>query len=789
MKRRFFSLLTMAALVLSLMAAPAQAASNRVELTDGRWVDGVFTVTYRAPAGQTATLVAAAYENGRLAQTQTIPSVRGEETVQFRDLKQSYLVRVFAVDPKGGSPICQKEEVRNPDALKVYQGTVELPLANDAVAAALSSALDAYVEAQLALERYDAYFRAAVKPSVGSDGARSLVDQVVMPVSSPFPARPDLGGAYPKEVPVSYCQSVQTAAAASSELSRQGGTEALSQPTAQDCWRQVTYACAVLNAAAKAEAAELQAEAKAMEAAALQAGPSKEQLEWAQAISDHYDAIQSNRKLAQLAQDMGCDARRAYSQLVMAQNILQGHYANIEGDLNEFWEKTMIATKAGAKVGLFVCATIATGGATAASPAGFVSAGEAVGIVVGGVDATLEVTNAGTKIILGPDSKVVKRFEEKTKPISDVCFLYSLFTGGGDSAGEKLAFLGDLQERKNELYDNIRLHYNVDLKKMEADVLTLNPMDPQAALKLAKELLPKDTDLGLEQENKTKTMDEVLEEFSDQRDSDSETLQEILNQVDPENPEPLKDAVKEFNQDVNEAIQRDYPDNDDHTPTVTEKPPRIWQGFDEDGNLYEETCYGSDGNRLWSKYYDTDTHLMTSEVAVSGTEGSRVEKWAQYYCTEDGYPEAMGRVKEIFYYQENEYGRFEKPWFGLPHLSYYPNGVLAERETANSSEVYDGSGQLSEVHFSDGPGIGTTYSYYTRRPSGCKFDPTGHLMLVQTTESSSEPTVIPHVLYKRTWDIVSMPINNGSEIGHGLRMVDWLGAESDFEVFVTEPNE
>ncbi len=408
--------------------------------------------------------------------------------------------------------------------------------------------------------------------------------------------------------------------------------------------------------------------------------------------------------------------------------------------------------------------------------------------MVGGVDATLEVTTAGAKIILGPDSKAVKGFEERTKPLSDALLVYGLFTGGGDTAGEKLAFLGDLYFRGKELYDNFTLKKD-DKGNITADVLTLKSEDGKAVKELAEELL--ETDTGFDQKPGDKTAEEVLKEFTEDRKSDDETLQEILDEADPENPRKLKDAVKDFNEDVNEKIEKDYPEDDDQTPIVTEKPPRIWQGFDENGNLYEERCTDSDGSWLWSKYYDTETGLLTSEVSNTGTEGSRIQKWTRYYATQEELADTGGvhRVKDIFYYQEDEYGRFQKPWYGQPHLSYYENGVLAERKTADSSEVYDSRGQLSEVHYSDGPNISTTYSYYTAAPAECKFDPTGHLMLVQTVQTSDDPLEIPRVLYKRMWDVVSMPIENGTLIGHGLRMTDWVGAESDFEVYYTEPNE
>lgn len=795
MKRTLISLLMTAALLLSLFALPAQAA-GQTELT-GEWKDGIFTVTMNIPGVSSATLLAAAYENGRMTQVRTRENVTNGKPVRFEDLDSSYQVRVFAIDPKTSQPLCKQKEVRNPDFLNqddmvVFHDTVPLEAVDDTVTAALSSALSSYAQVMLALGEVDRYLtetdadgRTRLDSVSSSSGGRLLPGGI----GKNLPRRPHLGSvSIPTKAPVISKPVAHPAFDASMDQVN----------AALDTCGQMFKANAVLAAAAEQETAVLQSEVRAMEAASLQGGVSDEQLAWAKSITEHYDAIESSKKIAQLARDLGCDAKRAYAQLTMAQNILKGQYSKEEGDLNELWEKRMIATKAGCKVGLFVCATIATAGgaaatATAAAPLGYISAGQAAGIAVGAVDATIEVYSAGGKIILGPDSKVVKRFDDMMKPVSDACLVFGLFTGGGDSVGEKLAFLGDLEFRKQELYDNIKLKYNVDLNRVEAEILTLNPMDPADALKLAKELLPEDTDLGLEKEPSDKTVKEVLETFTEDRQSDDETLQKILDEVDPENPIKLKDAVKEFNQEVDEKIEKDYPEDDDHTPTVTEKPPRIWQGFDEDGNLYEERCSDSEGNRLWSKYYDTETHLLTSEVAVSGAKGERIEKWTRYYATPEELIETGGvhRLKDIIYYQEDEYGRFDRPWFGSDHLFYDEKGVLVERKTANRDEQYTGSGQLSLVSVSEGGGVHTTYSYYTYCPSDCsKFDPTGHLQYVETTQPSDSPYAPPHVLYKRVWDIAQkVPIDNGTKLAYGLRMTDWVGAESDFEIYFTEPND
>ena len=65
MKRRLLSLLTLAALMLSLLAVPVQAA-GQTELTGGQWKNGKFSIKFDAPSATTATLMAASYENGKM---------------------------------------------------------------------------------------------------------------------------------------------------------------------------------------------------------------------------------------------------------------------------------------------------------------------------------------------------------------------------------------------------------------------------------------------------------------------------------------------------------------------------------------------------------------------------------------------------------------------------------------------------------------------------------------------------------------------------------------------------
>ncbi len=779
MKRRLLSLLILAAMVVSLLAVPVRAAEQE-ELT-GEWKDGVFTVTMDIPGVSSATLLAAAYENGQMTQVRTRNATNGIP-VPFEDLDSSYLVRVFAIDPKNSQPLCEQEEVRNPDFLNpddivVFHDTVTLPTVDPEVTRALSSALSSYAQVMLALEAVDRYL--TEKDADGRtrlDAVSSSSGQRLLPggIGKNLPCRPDLGSVtVPTMAPVISKPVAHPAFDASMDQVN----------AAMNSCEQMVKANAVLAAAAEQEAAVLQSEVKAMEAASLQGGVSDEQLAWAKAITEHYDAIESNKKIAQLAKDMGCDAKRAYAQLVMAQNILKGQYSKEEGDLNELWEKRMIATKAGCKVGLFVCATIATAGgaaatATATAPLGYISAGEAAGIVVGAVDATLEVTTAGAKIVLGPDSKIVKNVEDKLKPVSDATLIFGLFTGGGSTAGEKLAFLGDLGFRAKELYDSFTLKED-GKGNITADVLTLRAEDGQTVKDQAEELLEVDT--GFDQKPGDMTADEVLENFAKDRPCDDEILSQLIDEMDLD--VDLEEVTETFEREVKQELDEDFyyeeGDSFDHFQQV----------YDNDGNLIREYYYGGDSQMEWAKYYDGPTGQLTMEQFFfdGPEENQRLVSVYTYYPAEELQivPEGGPQLKTFDVYEypnvrDNYYGDLGNGQFGEAYL-FNEDGTLNRYETAGYAESYEGNNELCGVTLSNGDGTTTIYSYYTSaskaEPQGLGYRihdeaslayvrPAGHLREVKVIQPNPSSVLGPHTIYDFGYSVASWGAEGGTAYGY-----------------------
>ena len=61
----------------------------------------------------------------------------------------------------------------------------------------------------------------------------------------------------------------------------------------------------------------------------------------------------------------------------------------------------------------------------------------------------------------------------------------------------------------------------------------------------------------------------------------------------------------------------------------------------------------------------------------------------------------------------------------------------------------------------------TTYSYYTRPPAGCKFDPTGHLQEVRVVQrDTSNYMDLGQTLYWEKWEICSWSEGEGTAHGY-----------------------
>lgn len=163
---------------------------------------------------------------------------------------------------------------------------------------------------------------------------------------------------------------------------------------------------------------------------------------WANRITGQFDATKGKNRLKQLGEQLGTDAKSAFKQLEMAQNILQGEAANEEGDLNQKWQKMAETTKTVCKTGIFVGSAVLTAGATTAA-AGAVTLGEATGIVVGGVDVILDVGTTTSNIVMGEGNNVSVGLDAVKSKFAPASFVFGLNGFTDANMAEKISFVGE----------------------------------------------------------------------------------------------------------------------------------------------------------------------------------------------------------------------------------------------------------------------------------------------------------------------------------------------------------
>lgn len=171
-------------------------------------------------------------------------------------------------------------------------------------------------------------------------------------------------------------------------------------------------------------------------------------VKWAKELTEKYDSYPAGQKVKQLADNLGTDAKKAYAQLQMAQNILTGEAYSAEGDTMQKFEKAAMATKTACKTGLYIGGVVAGGGVAN----GILEAG---GMVIGGVDTIADIASTGSTIICGENNRITMAandLKDLMGPISSVAGGVNVLTGGIKFAGtaadkmgsiDKLSYIGE----------------------------------------------------------------------------------------------------------------------------------------------------------------------------------------------------------------------------------------------------------------------------------------------------------------------------------------------------------
>jgi len=208
---------------------------------------------------------------------------------------------------------------------------------------------------------------------------------------------------------------------------------------------------------------------------------------WAENFTKQYDSIKGANTIKQLAAQLGTDAKEAYSQLTLAQDIIRSGAAEDAAYYDKL-TKIAQATKTACKVGLFVTATIATGGGTLGTlAASSMTLGQAGAVIVGGTDCIVDVATTGSTIILGEGSQVTVAAEGLKEKLAPVSAVVGLVTFNSSSSGEQISYIGEtlsdwLSEGK---ILGIKVTGNSDGATVMANAITTAGMTPQ---QLAQEL-------------------------------------------------------------------------------------------------------------------------------------------------------------------------------------------------------------------------------------------------------------------------------------------------------------
>ncbi len=173
-----------------------------------------------------------------------------------------------------------------------------------------------------------------------------------------------------------------------------------------------------------------------------------DQQTWAENLTKQYDALRGGQRYHQLAQQLGTDTKTAVEKMAMAQKIIQNAAAleEAEAEVGAYTRSINIVEgyKTTSKVGLFVGATIATGGGTLATLAGSsMSLPVAGAVIVGGVDCIVDVGTTASSIILGEDHQVTVDFAKAGDVIQPISMVMGLATMDPSDAIEQVAFLGE----------------------------------------------------------------------------------------------------------------------------------------------------------------------------------------------------------------------------------------------------------------------------------------------------------------------------------------------------------
>ncbi|NLV85626.1 MAG: hypothetical protein GX025_00185 [Clostridiales bacterium] len=333
------------------------------------------------------------------------------------------------------------------------------------------------------------------------------------------------------------------------------------------------------------------------------AAKSSSSLEWAKALTEKFDSYPMGRQIKHLAEDMEVDAKTAFTQLKIAQEILGGAY-NDEAEAFHRYEQAAKGINATCKTVLFVAGT-ASGGL----PSGILEVG---GLLIGGIDTLVTVTEAGAHIFLGENNTVTitaQEYQEVIGPIAAVAGGIGLFTGDAITSGFKtgatfadkfnsLDKISYVVESVGELINEGTIVGGmIDLTGDGKTTLNISEVSTEGKSpeQVAKEL--KEAGLPVPENSKTKTATELADEMEKESYYTEEEIKELINNLRA----VLYDAFLTFEEEINEDANNFNEDGSDYNQQSNEEIIYTGKSPSKEelvGTYYEISSYSDDDYML-----------------------------------------------------------------------------------------------------------------------------------------------------------------------------------------------
>ena len=251
---------------------------------------------------------------------------------------------------------------------------------------------------------------------------------------------------------------------------------------------------------------------------------------WAENLTRQYDALKGAKRYQQLAQQLGTDAKTAYEQMALAQKIIRNaaELEEAEGVVNAYTDSIhyLQGLKTTSKVAMLGWSMAATGG-------GSVTLLEGSGLLMGGVDCIVDVTETGSTLILGENNQVTVAFgdiKEKLGPVSSLIGLVTLNPSGiGNAAKDTTEALIYVTDSLVDLfYEGKVMGIQVSggengSTRMKAQILdTQGKEKPEDILKAA----------GFTQPDGSKSIMEIIEAWKSDLESIITRMDELMSEME-----------------------------------------------------------------------------------------------------------------------------------------------------------------------------------------------------------------------------------------------------------------